>query len=74
MSSPKTQSSSNHQDYSDQMAQQIREDIQPEQDIQPEEGIHHPDYEQQSRSQSDAGAQRANQSAGDDVTDAPEEA
>lgn len=73
MSSPNPQSSSDRQDYGS-MAQQIREDIQPEQDIQPEEGIHHPDYEQQSRSQSDAGAQRANQNAGDDVTDAAEEA
>lgn len=56
----------------DEMDKQLKQDIQPDQDIQPEEGIHYPDYERQSRTQSDEGAARASQ--GDDVTEAPEEA
>ncbi len=74
MSSPNTPSSTNRQINSEQMAQQLREDIQPEQEIQPEEGIHLPDYERQTRSQSKAGAKRVDRNAGDDMTDAPEEA
>ena len=58
----------------DEMDEQLKQDIQPDQDIQPEEGIHYPDYERQSRTQTDRGAERANQNSGDDVTEAPEEA